>query len=263
MKKLALLMIIIGSAMIIVSSCSIQKRLYNPGYYVDFASNKKHLSATDQTITIMQGKQEFVQYDKPTISIKQKSVVSPKSGSYFYASEKMADSKKIKSPASKIKSIAQQVKAVKQLRKSVMMEGGDGSGALRAIGWVIVIIGIIFILVISIGIGAVLMLLGLVFVIAGRKHPERQQNNTSQQQVQNHDQNQSNNQNTYHQNQNNNHNANSGEWMDVVYLKNGGMVRGMIIEQVPNVQVKVQTKDGNIFVYKMDEIEKITKEQVK
>lgn len=48
--------------------------------------------------------------------------------------------------------------------------------------------------------------------------------------------------------------------LDVVYLKNGGLMKGLIIEQIPNVQIKIQTKDGNIFVYKMEEIEKITKE---
>ncbi len=47
---------------------------------------------------------------------------------------------------------------------------------------------------------------------------------------------------------------------DVVYLKNGSVIRGIIIEQVPNVSLKLQTKDGNIFVYKMEEVEKMTKE---
>lgn len=49
--------------------------------------------------------------------------------------------------------------------------------------------------------------------------------------------------------------------VDVVYLKNGGMIKGIIIEQIPNESIKIQTKDGNIFVYKNDEIEKIAKEQ--
>ncbi len=52
------------------------------------------------------------------------------------------------------------------------------------------------------------------------------------------------------------------EYEDVVYLKNGGVVHGMIIEQVPNVSIKIQTKDRNVFVYKMEEVEKITKEVV-
>src|SRR6185436_2293753 len=49
---------------------------------------------------------------------------------------------------------------------------------------------------------------------------------------------------------------------DVVYLKNGSIIHGMIIEQVPNESIKIQTKDKNIFVFKMDEIMKITKEEV-
>ena len=47
---------------------------------------------------------------------------------------------------------------------------------------------------------------------------------------------------------------------DVVYLQNGSIIHGLIIEQVPNVSIKIQTRDGNVFVYKMEEIEKITKE---
>ena len=49
---------------------------------------------------------------------------------------------------------------------------------------------------------------------------------------------------------------------DVIHLKNGGLVRGTIIEQVPGESMKIQTRDGNIFVYTNDEIAKITKEPV-
>jgi hypothetical protein len=49
---------------------------------------------------------------------------------------------------------------------------------------------------------------------------------------------------------------------DVVYLKNGSIIRGIIIEQVPNQSIKIQTKDRNVFVFKYDEIEKITKENL-
>lgn len=48
---------------------------------------------------------------------------------------------------------------------------------------------------------------------------------------------------------------------DVVYLKNGSIIRGTIIEQVPNVSLKIQTRDGSVFFYKMEEVEKITKEK--
>lgn len=49
---------------------------------------------------------------------------------------------------------------------------------------------------------------------------------------------------------------------DVVYLKNGGITKGIIIEQIPNESIKIQTADGSIFVYKMDEIEKMSKETI-
>lgn len=50
---------------------------------------------------------------------------------------------------------------------------------------------------------------------------------------------------------------------DVVYLKNGSIIRGVIIEQVFNVSLKIQTKDRNVFFYKVEEVEKITKEELK
>jgi len=50
------------------------------------------------------------------------------------------------------------------------------------------------------------------------------------------------------------------QMQDVVYLKNGSIIRGMIVEQIPNISVKIQTKDGSVFVCKVEDIEKITKE---
>ena len=50
---------------------------------------------------------------------------------------------------------------------------------------------------------------------------------------------------------------------EVVYLKNGSIIRGIVIEQVPNASLKIQTSDGSIFAYPMSEVIKITKETVK
>ena len=47
---------------------------------------------------------------------------------------------------------------------------------------------------------------------------------------------------------------------DVVYLKNGSIIRGNIHEPLANDKVFIETVSGNIFVYQMDEIEKLTKE---
>lgn len=49
--------------------------------------------------------------------------------------------------------------------------------------------------------------------------------------------------------------------VDVVYLKNGGILVGNIIEQIPNESLKIQTKDGSVFVYSMSDIARIAKEK--
>lgn len=45
---------------------------------------------------------------------------------------------------------------------------------------------------------------------------------------------------------------------DVIYLKNGSIIRGTLIEQVPSVKIK--TYDGSIWVFDNNEIDKITSE---
>ena len=49
-------------------------------------------------------------------------------------------------------------------------------------------------------------------------------------------------------------------YQDVVYLKNGSIIRGVIIEQVPSESIKIETADKSVFVFQMDEIERFTKE---
>jgi hypothetical protein len=49
---------------------------------------------------------------------------------------------------------------------------------------------------------------------------------------------------------------------DIVYLKDGSIIRGIILEQIPGESLKIGTRDGNIFVYSMDDVERITRERV-
>ncbi len=49
---------------------------------------------------------------------------------------------------------------------------------------------------------------------------------------------------------------------DVVHLKNGSVIRGTIIEQIPGESLKIQTAGGSVFVYTMDEIAEIGREPV-
>jgi hypothetical protein len=47
---------------------------------------------------------------------------------------------------------------------------------------------------------------------------------------------------------------------DIVYLKNGSIIKGQIIEMKPAESLKIETADGSLFVYKMSEILKMEKE---
>lgn len=47
---------------------------------------------------------------------------------------------------------------------------------------------------------------------------------------------------------------------DVVYLNNGSILRGIIIEQVPNKSLKVQIAGGSVFHIELNEVTRITKE---
>jgi len=46
---------------------------------------------------------------------------------------------------------------------------------------------------------------------------------------------------------------------DVVYLKNGSIIRGDILEVVPNETIKIKTSHGRTFVFKMEEVERAGK----
>ena len=48
----------------------------------------------------------------------------------------------------------------------------------------------------------------------------------------------------------------------MIFLKNGGVIHGSLIEIVSDTLVKIQTKDKNIFVFKLNEVEKITKDDL-
>jgi len=52
-------------------------------------------------------------------------------------------------------------------------------------------------------------------------------------------------------------------YIDVVYLKNGSVVKGIIIENTPNANIKLQTSDGRIFVFNYEDILKFAKEASK
>ncbi len=48
---------------------------------------------------------------------------------------------------------------------------------------------------------------------------------------------------------------------DIVYLKNGSIIKGVIVEQWPGQSLKIKTSDGRIYVYQMDEVERMVREE--
>ena len=49
--------------------------------------------------------------------------------------------------------------------------------------------------------------------------------------------------------------------VEAVHLKNGSVIYGTIIEQIPGQRIKIQARDGSIFIYTADEISRITREK--
>lgn len=47
---------------------------------------------------------------------------------------------------------------------------------------------------------------------------------------------------------------------DVVYLKNGGFVRGKIVENIPNQKVVIESSAQTVYIFNPSEIERITQE---
>ena len=49
-------------------------------------------------------------------------------------------------------------------------------------------------------------------------------------------------------------------FQDVIYLKDGSVVRGTIIDKVPNKSVQIKMADKTVFIYQMDQIDKLARE---
>lgn len=252
---------IIGLAIIVaLTSCSIEKRVFMSGYHIEW--NKKSHNFDNQEILISDNAKQkahnqielIEQAERENVSVLNSVIERKKDYSISPTAEKEAVSIFVHSAfpletktnkmsealnfisfsKNKISNEKVVENKLKEFKAKNSSSDEEGSGALRAIGWIVVILGFLILLLASIFLGALLMLLGLIFVIGGRKKDgASSQSNTK-------------NENT--------------EYVDVVYLKNGSVIRGMVIEQTPNLSLKIQTKDGSIFVYKMEEVEKITKE---
>jgi hypothetical protein len=55
----------------------------------------------------------------------------------------------------------------------------------------------------------------------------------------------------------------SQNMQDVIYLKDGSIYKGVIIEEIPGKTYKIESSGGNIFAVQAEEVEKLTKEKHK
>ena len=53
----------------------------------------------------------------------------------------------------------------------------------------------------------------------------------------------------------------AAETVDVLYLKNGSVIRGEVIELRPDVEVKIRTADGSVFVFEMSAVDHLEKQE--
>jgi hypothetical protein len=50
--------------------------------------------------------------------------------------------------------------------------------------------------------------------------------------------------------------------MDVIYLNDGSIIKGEIVEIIPNETIKIESAGGNIFVFKMSQVKSIKKQPI-
>ena len=191
---------------------------------ISFTDSKEKITNSFKSVKpISVYKSEIILQDKTTNQIEispkisHQSIISNQEGKYFCLIK----------PNTKIQKTEKN-----KIENSSETKTSSGSIALKVIGWILIVVGLIVLWAASIVGGILILIGGLLFVIAGSVGSSSSNTKNNQ----------------------------TTELQDVVYLKNGSIVRGTIIEQVINVSLKIQTSDGSVFVYKIDEIEKITKE---
>lgn len=250
MKKTQQHLLIVLTVLIFISSCTSEKRLYMPGLYTQWHI-KKHNTENTVVEKLSKGKLAKEKKNDLAISVGDNKTLS-KIESSFLASNDNApvilssnptniksaevESKSIKSPSTKIKQVKNKSSNISQNKnnKSKSSDSEGSGGGTKGLGFVFLLSGLVVLLFVSILLGLLLMIPGIIFLASGKKRNKTQETNYKSKE--------------------------NTEYVDVLYLKNGSVLRGMIVEQTPGVSIKIQTKDGNIFVYKMDEVDKMTKE---
>jgi hypothetical protein len=241
-----------------LTSCQIQNRRYRPGISVQWKGSDKEVSNNIEEKEIKVGEQA-----SSVSSMSSYCLEPPAEISQQFATEKPTIQRNSKQDSRKkisiSKGIVEHTTHGAALEK-IFQQSSENTSSLESsnlatgdptkqiIGWIAILLGLIILFFASILLGAIFIIVGVVLAISGankRDYPkqERSRNDERRKKIIEEEE-----------------EEDSNELQEVVYLKNGGIVRGVIIEQIPNAQLKIQTRDGNVFVFQMNEIERITKE---
>ena len=190
--------IILLGFLLFLGSCTIQKRVYRPGFTVEWKgdkfqkSNEKEALAdrvvengnvatnlairtntdADQNLATVQITNSTANTDYEGLQAEDYLNSTSKTGEVAVEKQsKIVSAHAEKAPTYNMKKAAQYSKgATLEHKASIGADDEGGNGALKAIGWIFIILGIIFLFVVSIIVGILLMLLGLLFFVVGKNN---------------------------------------------------------------------------------------------
>ena len=242
----------------LLDSCTLTKRKYNKGFDIDWFNGKKEKNpiAHSKNKRIETPRKRVPQADIGSQKTSHANMIGAIANIRDTASSKIKTTVELIENSNDIKDkklqvrlnadhtsrnnlkLIKKLKSVPQLKESTINKPQKTNeyNSNRGIGILLLVIGILSFIMVSILLGVLLIILGIIIMSRSKKvsksalTPEKE---AAEKEI------------TY---------------IDVVYLKNGSILKGLILEQTPNVSLKIQTNGGSIFIYKMEEIEKIIKE---
>lgn len=181
MQNLFYLLVLILLTSTVLTSCSVEKRVHRSGYYVDWHHSSNSKQKNNRSVVteakVENDASEQLADLKLQIPVEAKLArfkdfsQSPAKSSDIEESEKSEGKTKELKRSFNLREL-KDVAAYSEVELPATTEinsaesASDSGDALKTIGWVLIILGLVFLLIISILLGALLMLLGLVFVVA-------------------------------------------------------------------------------------------------
>ena len=180
-----------------LGSCTIQKRVYRPGFTVEWKGDKFQKSdekeaiadgvvengnvATDlairtntdadQNLATAQITNATAQTDDEGLQAEENLNVTSTTGEVAVEKQnKVVSAHAEKATTYNMKKAAQYSKGATLEHKSSIGADDEGNGAVTGIGWVFIIIGILILIFASILVGILLMLVGLLFFVVGKNN---------------------------------------------------------------------------------------------